>query len=47
MYQVVNMGTGIGAIVDKSIVAETQKQIPEETFNIGALVNGEGRTILK
>ena len=46
MYRVFNMGIGMIAIVEKSIAAEVQKQIPEETFIIGELIPGEGKTIL-
>jgi phosphoribosylamine--glycine ligase/phosphoribosylaminoimidazole synthetase len=46
MYRVFNMGIGIVAIVDKSIAAEVQKQIPEETFIIGQLFPGERKTRL-
>ena len=47
MYRVFNMGIGMISILDKSLASEFQKQIPEETFIIGELVNGEGKTILK
>ena len=47
MYRVFNMGIGMVAIVGKSIVTEIQKQIPEETFILGELIPGEGKTILK
>ncbi len=47
MYRVFNMGIGMVAIVDKNSAAEVQKQIPEETFVIGELVNGERKAILK
>ncbi len=46
MYRVFNMGIGMIAIVDKSIAAEIQQQIPEETYIIGELVPGERKTIL-
>jgi len=46
MYHVFNMGIGMIAIVDKSFAAEVQKQIPEETFIIGELIIGEGKTIV-
>jgi phosphoribosylformylglycinamidine cyclo-ligase/phosphoribosylamine--glycine ligase/phosphoribosylformylglycinamidine cyclo-ligase len=47
MYRVFNMGIGMIAIVEKSLVAKIQKLIPEETFIIGQLVNGEGKTVLQ
>lgn len=47
MYRVFNMGIGMVAIVDKASAAEVQKQIPEETYLIGELVNGERKAILK
>jgi len=47
MYRVFNMGIGMIAIVEKSLVAEFQRQISEETFIIGELVSGEGKTVLK
>lgn len=47
MYRVFNMGIGMVAIVDSASAAEVQKQIPEESFVIGELVNGERKVILK
>ncbi|MBI5842447.1 MAG: phosphoribosylformylglycinamidine cyclo-ligase [Chloroflexi bacterium] len=41
MYRVFNMGIGMVAIVDKSSAATLQAQIPEETFIIGELVQGD------
>jgi len=41
MYRVFNMGIGMILIVDKDSVAEVQKLIPEPTFVIGQLVEGE------
>lgn len=46
MYRVFNMGIGMLAIVNKSSAAEFQKQIPEETFLIGELVQGQRRVRL-
>jgi phosphoribosylformylglycinamidine cyclo-ligase len=46
MYRVFNMGIGMVAIVDKSIVAEFQLSISEQTFVIGELVEGERKVIL-
>ncbi len=46
MYRVFNMGIGMIAIVDKSQVAEFQASIPELTFVIGELVEGERKVIL-
>jgi len=46
MYRVFNMGIGMVAIVDRSISAELQKSIPEPTFIIGELVQGERNVIL-
>jgi len=47
MYRVFNMGIGMIAIVEKSFATNLQKQISEETFIIGELVHGEGKTFLK
>jgi phosphoribosylformylglycinamidine cyclo-ligase len=46
MYRVFNMGIGMVAIVDKSQAAQFQSSIPEQTFAIGELVNGERKVIL-
>jgi phosphoribosylformylglycinamidine cyclo-ligase/phosphoribosylamine--glycine ligase/phosphoribosylformylglycinamidine cyclo-ligase len=46
MYRVFNMGIGMVAIVDKSISADLQKSIPELTFIIGELIQGERNVIL-
>jgi len=46
MYKVFNMGIGMIAIVEKSLAAEIQEQFLEETFIIGELIPGEGKTIL-
>lgn len=45
MYRVFNMGIGIVAIVDKSIIADLQKSIAEPTFTLGELVKGERKVI--
>ena len=41
MYRVFNMGIGMIVIVDRTKVAEIQKWIPEETFIVGTLVQGD------
>ena len=46
MYRVFNMGIGMVAIVDKAILVDLQKSIPEPTFVIGELVKGEQKVIL-
>jgi phosphoribosylaminoimidazole (AIR) synthetase len=46
MYRVFNMGIGMVAIVDKSVASDLQTSIPEPTFIIGELVEGEHKTIL-
>jgi phosphoribosylformylglycinamidine cyclo-ligase len=46
MYRVFNMGIGMVAIIDKSISADLQKSIPELTFIIGELIQGERNVIL-
>jgi phosphoribosylformylglycinamidine cyclo-ligase len=46
MYRVFNMGIGLVFIVDKTKAAEIQKLIPEQTFIIGELVNGEKKVRL-
>ncbi|MBI5950599.1 MAG: phosphoribosylformylglycinamidine cyclo-ligase [Chloroflexi bacterium] len=46
MYRVFNMGIGMIAIVDKSVAVDFQLSIPEPTFIIGELVEGERKTIL-
>jgi phosphoribosylaminoimidazole synthetase len=46
MYRVFNMGIGMVAIVDKSIVYDLQSSISEPTFIIGETVDGEQKTIL-
>ena len=46
MYRVFNMGIGMVAIVDRSIVADLQESISEPTFIIGELVDGERNVVL-
>ena len=46
MYRVFNMGIGMVAIVDKSILADFQNSITEPTFIIGELVQGERKVVL-
>lgn len=46
MYRVFNMGIGMVAIVDKSIVDDFQSSISEPSFVIGELVKGERKVIL-
>jgi phosphoribosylformylglycinamidine cyclo-ligase len=46
MYRVFNMGIGMVAIIDRSIVADFQRSISEPTFVIGELVPGERNVIL-
>lgn len=46
MYRVFNMGISMVTIVDKAIVNDLQSSIPEPTFIIGELVDGEQKTIL-
>ena len=47
MYRVFNMGIGMVVIADKQHVGALQKGIPEETFIIGELVEGNRKVILK
>ena len=47
MYRVFNMGIGMVVIVDSHNVDVLQKAIPEETFIIGELVEGNRKVILK
>ena len=46
MYRVFNMGIGMVAIVDKSIVDDLQSSMSEPTFIIGELIDGEHKVIL-
>jgi phosphoribosylformylglycinamidine cyclo-ligase len=46
MFRVFNMGIGMVAIVDKEMVKEFQKDLPEETFIIGELLKGTRKVIL-
>jgi phosphoribosylformylglycinamidine cyclo-ligase len=46
MYRVFNMGIGMVAIVDKSVVSDLQSSISEPTFVIGELTEGEQKVIL-
>ncbi len=46
MYRVFNMGVGMIAIVDLSNITKFQTSIPEPTFIIGELINGERKVIL-
>ncbi len=47
MYRVFNMGIGIVVIVDKQHVDALQRAIPEETFIIGELVEGNHKVNLR
>jgi phosphoribosylformylglycinamidine cyclo-ligase/phosphoribosylamine--glycine ligase/phosphoribosylformylglycinamidine cyclo-ligase len=46
MYRVFNMGIGMVIIVDQTKAAEIQSLIPEQTFIIGKLINGEKKVRL-
>jgi phosphoribosylamine--glycine ligase/phosphoribosylaminoimidazole synthetase len=46
MFRVFNMGIGMVVIVDKDSVAEVQKLIPEQTWEIGKLVQGSRKVTL-
>jgi phosphoribosylformylglycinamidine cyclo-ligase len=46
MYRVFNMGIGMVAIVDETLIVEFQNLVPEKTIVIGELVNGSGKTVL-
>jgi phosphoribosylformylglycinamidine cyclo-ligase len=46
MYRVFNMGIGMVVVVDETVVSDIQKQIPEQTFVIGKLIPGSGKTLL-
>src|SRR5215211_239355 len=45
MYRVFNMGIGMIAIIDQSLVSEFQRSISEPTFVIGELVMGEQKVV--
>jgi phosphoribosylformylglycinamidine cyclo-ligase len=47
MFRVFNMGIGMVMIVDHDVAAKIQKLLPEQTFLVGELVNGEKKVILK
>ncbi len=46
MYRVFNMGIGMVVVADKENLVKIQNRISEETFIIGELIQGEGKTIL-
>lgn len=46
MYRVFNMGIGMLAVVDANAVTAFQASLPEETFVIGELASGQGKTRL-
>ena len=46
MHRVFNMGIGMVAVVAKEDVEKVQKAIPEETYIVGELVKGGGKTRL-
>ena len=46
MYRVFNMGIGMVVIVDPQLQAAVQQNIPEKTFEIGRLVEGQGQVRL-
>ena len=47
MYRVFNMGIGMVAIVDKENVEKLKKAIPEQTFILGELVEGNCKVVLR
>lgn len=47
MYRIFNMGIGMIAIVDSSKVDDFQSSIPEPTFVIGELIDGDRKVILR
>jgi phosphoribosylformylglycinamidine cyclo-ligase len=47
MYRVFNMGIGMVVIVDKEDVDKLQKAIPEQTFIVGEIIEGQRKVILK
>jgi phosphoribosylaminoimidazole synthetase len=46
MYRVFNMGIGMVAIVDSTVVPDLQFSLPETIFVIGELIKGERKVIL-
>jgi phosphoribosylaminoimidazole synthetase len=46
MYRVFNMGIGMVIVVDKKDVARLQKALPEQSWLIGELTHGTGKTRL-
>jgi len=46
MYRVFNMGIGMVAVADKSYAVEIQECIPEPTFIIGELIEGDQKVVL-
>jgi phosphoribosylformylglycinamidine cyclo-ligase len=46
MFRVFNMGIGMVVIVEKDAVADVQKLIPEQTWEIGKLAPGSRRVVL-
>jgi phosphoribosylformylglycinamidine cyclo-ligase len=47
MYRVFNMGIGMVVIIGKQQVGALQKAIPEETFIVGELIEGDCKVILR
>jgi phosphoribosylaminoimidazole synthetase len=47
MYRVFNMGIGMLVIVEKAEAAKIRQSIPETTWEIGSLVAGTGKVILR
>jgi len=46
MYRVFNMGIGMVLVVDKNMVSKIQELIPEETFVIGELIEGQKQVVI-
>ena len=46
MYRVFNMGIGMVAVVEKTIASEIQERIPQRTFIVGELTEGERKVVL-
>jgi phosphoribosylformylglycinamidine cyclo-ligase/phosphoribosylamine--glycine ligase/phosphoribosylformylglycinamidine cyclo-ligase len=46
MYRVFNMGIGMIAILDEAFVGKVQQAIPEKTFVVGRLVEGQKKVRL-